>query len=491
MFPTGGDQGTASGGGIPSVLVPTRFVWPHGGRRVHLVGSFTRWVDPLPMSPVEGCPSVFQAIYNLPPGLHQYKFIVDGECRHDEQQPVMAATFGTVNVLFVTAPELSTTVVTSELLGMRANMEVDREVFERVVTVSDDTMQEPVQRISEAEIEVSRHQIGDFLSSHTAYELLPDSGKVVALDISLPVKQAFHVLYEQGITVAPLWDYNKGEFVGMLSASDFITILREIGNYGAILSEEELETHTIAAWKNQKMFINRQRDQSSTPYWRPLVHVSPHDSLKDVAEKILHNEFATVPVIHYSSQDGSSPQLLHLASLSGILKCICRHFRHASSSLPLLQLPISLLPLGTWIREIGEVGGRTLQMLQPNASLSDALSLLLEARVSAIPIVDDHGSLLDIYSRSDITALAKDRAYAQVQIDKMSIHQALQLGQDRNTTAAFGGRRCHMCLRSDTLQKVMECLANPGVRRVICVEAGSNRVQGIISLSDIFKFLFG
>ena len=56
----------------------------------------------------------------------------------------------------------------------------------------------------------------------------------MALDISFPVKQDFHVLYEQGISVAPLWDCNKGEFVGMLSVSDFITILRELGNYGAM-----------------------------------------------------------------------------------------------------------------------------------------------------------------------------------------------------------------------------------------------------------------
>ena len=38
--------------------------------------------------------------------------------------------------------------------------------------------------------------------------------------------------------------------------------------------------------------------------------------------------------------------------------------------------------------------------------------------------------------------------------------QALQLGQDANS---FNGQRCQMCLRSDTLHKVMERLANPGI----------------------------
>ncbi|MQL86545.1 hypothetical protein Taro_019078, partial [Colocasia esculenta] len=113
-------------------------------------------------------------------------------------------------------------------------------------------------------------------------------------------------------------------------------------------------------------------------------------------------------------------------------------------------------------------------------------------RVSSIPIVDDTDSLLDIYARSDITSLAKDRAYAQIRLDEISIHQALQLGQDASSPCGFfNGQRCHMCVRSDPLQKVMERLANPGVRRVVIVEAGSKRVEGIISLSDVFRFLLG
>lgn len=35
-------------------------------------------------------------------------------------------------------------------------------------------------------------------------------------------------IYLQGISVAPLWDFCKSQFVGVLSASDFILILREV-----------------------------------------------------------------------------------------------------------------------------------------------------------------------------------------------------------------------------------------------------------------------
>lgn len=51
------------------------------------------------------------------------------------------------------------------------------------------------------------------------------------------------------------------------------------------------------------------------------MQAGPNDYLKDVALKLLQNKVATIPITHSSSPDGSCPQLLHMASLSGILKC--------------------------------------------------------------------------------------------------------------------------------------------------------------------------
>lgn len=52
-----------------------------------------------------------------------------------------------------------------------------------------------------------------------------------------------------------------------------------------------------------------------------IMQAGPYDNLRDIVLKILQSEVSTVPIIHSSSEDGSFPQLLHLASLSGILKC--------------------------------------------------------------------------------------------------------------------------------------------------------------------------
>ena len=84
----------------------------------------------------------------------------------------MTPTFGTVNnLLLVTGPKLLPTTVSPEPLGLGANMDVDHDVIQRM---------EPIQSILDIEIEVSRRRISDFLSARTAYDLLPESGKVCA-----------------------------------------------------------------------------------------------------------------------------------------------------------------------------------------------------------------------------------------------------------------------------------------------------------------------
>eukprot|EP00897_Mesotaenium_endlicherianum_P000804 jgi/Mesen1/10724/ME000090S10182 len=588
-------------GGQTVTMVPTRFTWPHGGRHVYLCGSFTRWQETIPMSPVEGAPSVFSTVLNLPPGYHQYKFIVDGEWRHDERQSQMPDPLGNVNnwllvrdheplsmgpaqaaaIAAAAAGPVSPAAAVAAAAaaagqavegpqtqlglgvgaGVGASMDVDHmEVFHHSMqhlpsaaavaagpelghphSQPQSQPQPPPQQqvagvghnsnvagggggaggsahvgggptggaagvgggghsmmadaVSAADAEASRQRISDFLLRHTAYELLPESGKVVALDVALPVKQAFHALYEQGVPAAPLWDSGRQEFVGMLSASDFIAIISQLRAGGASLSEEELETHTIAAWKEEKLAMAHPSDASHTPARRPLISVGPDDSMRRVAELVLQHSVATLPVLHQGPPEGSPPQLLHLASLSGILKCIARHFRHVAGSLPLLSQPLGALPVGTWGHGSGKATGRRhLATLRPNTPLTTALQLLLTEGVSSLPVVDDNGALMDVYARSDITALARDRAYTRLQLDEVSVSQALQYRQDAGatsvTTAAAGvASRCHMCLRSDTLRSVIDRLSLPGVRRLICVEAGSRRVEGIVSLTDIFQFL--
>jgi hypothetical protein len=42
-------------------------------------------------------------------------------------------------------------------------------------------------------------EIRDFFNAHTAFELVPDSGKVVVMEVGLTIGQAFHLLQQNGL----------------------------------------------------------------------------------------------------------------------------------------------------------------------------------------------------------------------------------------------------------------------------------------------------
>ncbi|KAF6143615.1 hypothetical protein GIB67_012414, partial [Kingdonia uniflora] len=153
-------------------------------------------------------------------------------------------------------------------------------------------------------------------------ETNPKVTEVFALDAKDPVKEAFHIMYEHGLAVMPIWDDSKRQFSGMLTASDFILILTDLYKNGSMLTNEELEMHTVSAWKEGKSHLTRELNGPMHPSsGRPLIQAGPLENLKDLALRILHSNISTVPIIH-RPEDGSYPQLLYLACLSGILKCM-------------------------------------------------------------------------------------------------------------------------------------------------------------------------
>ncbi|KAF5203048.1 5'-AMP-activated protein kinase subunit gamma [Thalictrum thalictroides] len=465
-------------------MVTTRFSWPYGGRQVFLCGSFTGWIDHVLMTPIESSNMVFQAICNLSPGYHQYKFLVDGIWHVDEQQQCVTDEQGTVtNVIFVQELERVSPIVQSEASSSRSSMEVDNGIFEQPALFSGAMGSELAFQIPEDGIDFCRRQFSVLLSRYTAYELLPVSGKVSVLDVTVALKQAFHVMYEQSLAVVPIWDDCRSQFFGMLTPSDFILILTELHKNRSNLTDGELDAHSILAWKEGKYQLNRQSDRSVNPlHGRALIQAGPNESLKDIALRILQSKISMVPIIH-QAQDSLSPQLLHLACLSDIW----RDFRHSSRSLPLFQQPIGRLSIGTWVPNIGRAARCQLTSLQSDAPLSSALTMLMEAQVSSVPIVDDSGSLLNVYSRSDIMSLANCNAFAHIQLDKTSINQALQLRYE-----AYGGISSHTqsqtCFRSESLHEIMDRFSDQAVRRLIVIQPGSKRVEGIISLRDIFNY---
>ncbi|XP_016443864.1 sucrose nonfermenting 4-like protein isoform X4 [Nicotiana tabacum] len=431
-------------------MVLITFTWRYGGSQVFLYGSFNGWTDQLLMNLVEGSAAVFQRIIDLPPGYHQYKFLIDGTWQVDQEQLCVQDEYGAINnLIFVKESDSTPSALLREdtqsklVSGFARSMHLE-------ASSSRGLQLEPVMQLSANEIDVSRRRLFMLLSSSRADGLIPNSGKVFALDSEVAVKQAFHIMYEQGLAVMPLWDERNAKISGMLTASDFILILLKLHGSHSMLSNDELERHTVSAWKYEKFQLHAEvSGPMIPPNRRVLLQAGPDDSLKDVALLLLHNKISAVPLLH-SPEDESCVQLLHTACLAGISKHICRHFRHSLEYLPLLQQPVGNLPLG---------------------------------QISSIPILDDNGALINVYSRSDVTSLARSNVYARFRLDQMIMAQVLEVLDEASCD------RCRTCTRFDSLYKIMELLSDPITRRIVVIDPNTRHVKGIITLRDVFNLL--
>jgi hypothetical protein len=77
----------------------------------------------------------------------------------------------------------------------------------------------------EEEDENPKTHIVRFLKEHTVYATMPTSSKVLVLDVEVPLRLAFFALVENSASSAPIWDRKKGFHVGLLSPSEFLTVL--------------------------------------------------------------------------------------------------------------------------------------------------------------------------------------------------------------------------------------------------------------------------
>ena len=79
-------------GSVPHVLR-----WPHGGKTAYICGSFTHW-QKVPMHWQQvGAAGEWVKMLDLTPGTHQYKFIIDGQWRHDHTASTVLDNLGNVN----------------------------------------------------------------------------------------------------------------------------------------------------------------------------------------------------------------------------------------------------------------------------------------------------------------------------------------------------------------------------------------------------------
>ncbi|KAK0417841.1 hypothetical protein QR680_013237 [Steinernema hermaphroditum] len=287
-----------------------------------------------------------------------------------------------------------------------------------------------------------------FMKAHKCYDLIPTSSKLVVFDVQLPVRKAFYALVYNGVRAAPLWDSTKNEFVGMLTITDFIQILHKY--YKADANHEgikELEEHKIITWREEF-----ERDGRLPP----LVTIDPSESLYHAVQMLCDNKIHRLPVLEHSTGNIS-----YILTHKRLIKFLFLYINDLPKPAFMEKTPKEL-GIGSW----GDVC--TINMGTP---LIDALRTFLSKRVSALPLVDDMGKVVDIYAKFDVINLAAEKAYNNLDV---SVHEAL-----RHRSDWFEGVR--KCSVMDSLMTVVEVIVKAEVHRLIVTDE-EQKVVGIISL---------
>lgn len=165
--------------------------------------------------------------------------------------------------------------------------------------------------------------------------------------------------------------------------------------------------------------------------------------------------------------DPETGNVLYILTHKRILKFLFLYYK----DLPLprnLNKPIKELQLGTY----DNIATTTM-----STPLIEALHAFNERRVSALPVVDDNGKVIDIYAKFDVINLAAEKTYNNLD---MTIKKALEYRD------LFEG--VVKCTPNDSVSLVVEKIVVAGVHRIVVVDE-ADHVVGMISLSDILSFL--
>ncbi|XP_032362723.1 5'-AMP-activated protein kinase subunit gamma-1 isoform X4 [Etheostoma spectabile] len=321
----------------------------------------------------------------------------------------------------------------------------------------------------------------NFMKSHCCYDAIPTSCKLVIFDTTLQVrnsctgvcftigiylpvdlrsdckcydiqkvKKAFFALVANGLRAAPLWDSKLQRFVGMLTITDFINILHCYYK-SPLVQMYELENHKIETWRDVYL-------QCSNHF---LISISPEASLFDAIYFLLKYKIHRLPVI-----DPESGNVLHILTHKRILKFL-HIFQKKVPKPPFIGRPIQELGIGTF---------RNIATVQQTASLYEALSIFVERRVSALPVVDEQGKVVSLYSRFDVINLAAQKTYNNLD---MPMQEAVR----RRSCFVEGVIKCYP---DETLETIIDRIVNAEVHRLVLVDR-ADVVKGIISLSDLLQ----
>ncbi|KAG0140442.1 hypothetical protein CROQUDRAFT_84295 [Cronartium quercuum f. sp. fusiforme G11] len=397
----------------------------------------------------------------------------------------------------------------------------------------------------------------EFLSEKTCYDILPESYRLIVFDNSLGIKRALTALMTNGVVSAPLYDSTSFRFCGMFTLTDVIHLIQyfylktspsQINSEPVSLSSSTASSpsapfnpgflpvtsppsdieppaselpatptlplddpYALAAAEVESFPLSRLRDieQAIEAPPPPTVHVHPDAPLLEACEQLIRSHARRIPLIDRDATTHKDAILCVLTQYR-VLKFIAIN---AQSDVVRLSQSIGSLGIGSYVSSYQSTRSsltahadhdpfHPLATATLQTTVFNVVHMFSERGISAVPIVDEHGGVVDMYETVDIVDLVRTDAYRLLDL---TIAEAIA-----RRSPEYAG--VTVCSASDSLANILKYIGERRVHRFVIVdtevsedadatphaEAGPPsfdprppKLVGILSLSDIMRHLVG
>ncbi|KAJ9142552.1 CBS-domain-containing protein [Coniochaeta hoffmannii] len=297
--------------------------------------------------------------------------------------------------------------------------------------------------------------IREFLKVRNSYDVLPLSCRLIVFDNELLIKKSLNILIQNGIVSAPVWDSRTSTFAGLLTSTDYINVIQYYCQYPDQLDQVD------------QFRLSSLRDIEKAIGVLPLETVSVHPTrpLYEACRRMLKTRARRIPLVDKDDETGRET-VISVVTQYRILKFIAVNNEKYTT---LLKKSVREIGLGTY----GKLA--TANMSSP---VLDAIHLMVDHNISAVPIVDKDNRLLNVFEAVDVIPCIKGGDYEAL---SSTIGEALS-----KRSEDFPG--IYTCTEEDRLDSIFDTIRKSRVHRLVVIDDDS-RLRGMISLSDILKYV--
>jgi len=127
------------------------------------------------------------------------------------------------------------------------------------------------------------------------------------------------------------------------------------------------------------------------------------------------------------------------------------------------------------------LGSHFVQRVKVSATGIDALKILVDNKVSALPVVDDHDHIVGVVSTTDIRLLVGSKPSIELHLPLKKFLEHIRAGEGVPQHVVIGST-------SEKVRDIITRIHSNRIHRLFLIDA-NDRVSGVISIGDVFKYL--